>query len=910
MLHLRRALSVLLLSSAGLFLTSTPNCSAQSLLPLTTLTGTVYDPSGARIPHAAVSLQAPSSIQTSSLTRSTVTDGAGNFSLSLPPGDYQLSIAAKGFSVYIGPVTLASSAATVHLEPRLTIAVHPEEIAVPIEAAGGTSGDSNASALVFQGSDLAAFSNDDATFQKELLALADGISAKPPQIYVDGFLTTHLPPKSSILSIRLNRNPYSALYDTFGNRRVEITTKPGTGKLHGQFSVNATDSPFNALNPYIVGTAPPYYILNLDGSLSGPIDRKTSFFLSGVVNDQQNNAALNAITVANGRQTPYAQALRDPQLASTFALRLDRQLSPGNTFSSRYEFNQITLTNGGLTAPLTLASQAFNSGATTQTLRLIDTQVIGAHVLSEAHFQYIRSRQQQNAVSNAPTLLVQGAFNGGGNPAQSLRDNQDSFEFQQQLSLDRGSHYLRFGARYRLLREANLATANYNGQYIFPSISAYLANTPSLYTQTLGQSSFSLLTGDLGAYAEDEWRVTPSLTLDFGLRLESQSAIPTTSTRPLASARPGRSTAKTRKQPSSPCARVLASSSIARRRRTSSPLSARTASLSRPTSLQTHATTPAATRWLHPATSRSRPLHPRPIVSAPTSRLSMAGSAELSAEKIFGRVGSASITYSAIRGVHQSVSRNGNAPQPGTYNPAIPGSGVRPLGGSQNIYEFDSNAIAKTQQVILNSRLNFGRHGLLFFSYSYARQDQDTGGATSFASNSYNLTQDYGRAPPGHSGPCRRWHRSSALRHRHEPLHPGPWRHPLQHHHRHRPQRRHALQRPPRLRHQSQRPALSLQNVPRHLRRQPAARRKDHPDQLRQLAQPPVYGPLRQSQLPVWPPPCRKSRSSWRQTCRSSRPTLRRHLHRRRPQLHQPSQSRPAHRSPQLPLLRPVHHPQ
>ena len=59
---------------------------------------------------------------------------------------------------------------------------------------------------------------------------------------------------------------------------------------------------------------------------------------------------------------------------------------------------------------------------------------------------------------------MEGGFNGGGNTSQSQHDNQDHIEFQQLLSIDRGAHYLRFGARYRLERDANLSTANYNGQ--------------------------------------------------------------------------------------------------------------------------------------------------------------------------------------------------------------------------------------------------------------------------------------------------------------------------------------------------------------------------------------------------------------------------------------------------------------
>jgi hypothetical protein len=74
-----------------------------------------------------------------------------------------------------------------------------------------------------------------------------GPSAGPNggQIYIDGFTGGQLPPKSSIREIRINQNPFSAEYDKLGYGRIEMFTKPGTDKFHGQVSVQGS-SAFNA----------------------------------------------------------------------------------------------------------------------------------------------------------------------------------------------------------------------------------------------------------------------------------------------------------------------------------------------------------------------------------------------------------------------------------------------------------------------------------------------------------------------------------------------------------------------------------------------------------------------------------------------------------------------------------------
>ena len=120
--------------------------------------------------------------------------------------------------------------------------------------------------------------------------------------------------------------------------------------------------------------------------------------------------------------------------------------------------------------------------------------------------------------------------------------------------------------------------------------------------------------------------------------------------------------------------------------------------------------------------------------------------AGLTAERTFGKFGNISANYIFVRGDHQYVSRNINAPLPGTYNPANPASGVRPLGGTQNIYQFGSGGIDKSQVVFVNSQFKFGKRVSGYAAYFFQHANQDVTNATTFASNSYNLAQDFGRA--------------------------------------------------------------------------------------------------------------------------------------------------------------------
>ena len=163
----------------------------------------------------------------------------------------------------------------------LEIAVKPEKVEVQDESATvSTEPSNNASALVIKGKDLEALPDDPDELQQDLQALA-GPSAGPNggQIYIDGFTGGQLPPKASIREIRINQNPFSSEYDKLGYGRIEIFTKPGTDKFHGQVMVDGNDSAFNYVES-VRDDVPAYHSVLYNASIGGPLSKKASFFFT------------------------------------------------------------------------------------------------------------------------------------------------------------------------------------------------------------------------------------------------------------------------------------------------------------------------------------------------------------------------------------------------------------------------------------------------------------------------------------------------------------------------------------------------------------------------------------------------------------------------------------------------------
>src|SRR5215469_2730817 len=267
---------------------------ADTLLAQTAvLRGVVTDETGAVIPSATVTVNGPGGM------RSVKTGNDGSFSMAgLAGGDYTVQASAPDL-VLPQPVKVPLSSGIRTLNLQLKVAATVQQITVEERGAPTVSvdGANNAGAVVLKGADLDALSDDPEDLQADLLALA-GPSAGPSggSIFIDGFSGGDLPSKESIREIRINQNPFSPEYDKLGFGRIEILTKPGSDKLHGSVAFNFADDFWNSRNPYAAQKAP-FLLKEYEGTVSGPVGKRASFFLDLERHEVDNGAIINATTL-------------------------------------------------------------------------------------------------------------------------------------------------------------------------------------------------------------------------------------------------------------------------------------------------------------------------------------------------------------------------------------------------------------------------------------------------------------------------------------------------------------------------------------------------------------------------------------------------------------------------------------
>jgi hypothetical protein len=719
--------------------------------------GQVLDPSGSAVVNASVVVATPAGN-----TIVATSNQQGAFDLKgLVPGKYTLQVIAQGFAVYKNENVEVTAGQIQQLKINLAIEEQQQKVVVSENApVVDVSPEKNAGAIIISGKELEALPDDPDELQSDLSALA-GPSAGPNggQFYIDGFTAGQLPPKSAIREIRINQNPFSAQYDKVGYGRVEIFTKPGSDKWHGQVSINGNDSAFNSQNPYFeektaTSEYPGYYSTQYSANVGGPLGKKASIFLNADIRDIQDLSVVNAQTLNSENQiVPFSEAVQNPRTRYNLGSRFDYQLTNTNTLSVRYQYYRDDQKNDGV-GGFTLASQGYNILTTENTLQVSDTQSIGTNVINETRFQYLRDATNQVALNTAPTLVVQGAFNGGGSNAGNLVDLTNHYELQNYTSVQHGKHFITFGGRLRGLTDQNNSTAGFNGEFVFPSIEAYQSavvngsQTASQYLLTAGPTAMTpgnplayVSQVDIGVYVQDDWRVRQNITLSYGLRFESQNEVNDHANwAPRLGFAWGLGPAKAQ-----PKTVLRAGFGIFYDRFLSSYVLQQD---------RMNGVDQAQYVFTNPTFfPNSMPIGTvPPSIYQPSGRLRppYVMQTAVSLERQLTKVANMSVSYLNSRGWDQLLTNNVNIPIAGTYDYPYYSSatpGTRPNTTLENIYQFQSEGIYRENQLFVQTTVRAGSKLMLFAYYTLTYAKGDTFGATSFPSNPNNLLQDYGRSP-------------------------------------------------------------------------------------------------------------------------------------------------------------------
>jgi len=405
-----------------------------------------------------------------------------------------------------------------------------------------------------------------------------GQSARANNVMVDGFDNNDatvggvraLFSQDAVREFQVLTDSYSAEFGSASGGVVNIVTRSGTNDLHGQAfaffrhdRLNARDyfETHDAFGRDAQGAKAPFRQLQWGGTLSGPVRKgKTFFFLSFEKGDtdatRSVNIAPDVAAVLRARGFPVDTGFVPYVVRYTQALaKLDHQWSPRSTLVLRGSFSDGRDESADPFGGTVARSRGAALARTDWFISAAQTNVLSDRWLNEVRFQGARLDQAAQSLDplcdgicdqsdeGGPSVTLPGIASVGRSSSTPQPRLQDRFQLADTVSYFGGGHLLKAGLDLEITDTKRSSLPSYfGGAYIFTNLpgaalaavglppraqpvtalEALTLGLPAAYIQGYGEPTISYPHRELAAFLQDEWRMTPRVTLRAGVRYQRQ----------------------------------------------------------------------------------------------------------------------------------------------------------------------------------------------------------------------------------------------------------------------------------------------------------------------------------------------------------------------------------------------------
>ena len=386
-----------------------------------------------------------------------------------------------------------------------------------------------------------------------------------------------------IQEFALSTQRFSAANGRSGGALLSVVSKSGTNDFHGSVFGFFRDDAFNANAPQLLAEAnpdlfpdpgdaikPPFSRQQFGGSFGGPIKKDKAFFFGTVERTRERgNSIVPGVDQAKIKfLEPFGyksvQFLPQPFNDWQYTVKGDFNLSPKHTLVTRFagQNNNALNDQAGFLVVRTDLSGGNESLNTLYNFLASLSSTFNSNTVNQFSYQYQTFDNRINATTDLNLLVFPDGLAVGRNgnvPQQTL---QKKHQFRDDLTWNRGNHGLKFGGDFTYVPTlGGLFAFNSAPEYDFNFNADEIAQNPAQFpqgfktTQVLpgsvtcpaivgtatctladlagtgvvadvllsgGDPNFDLRDGakQFAFYAQDDWKVTPRLTLNVGVRYD------------------------------------------------------------------------------------------------------------------------------------------------------------------------------------------------------------------------------------------------------------------------------------------------------------------------------------------------------------------------------------------------------
>jgi outer membrane receptor protein involved in Fe transport len=535
---------------------------------MATIRGKIADEQNALLPGVAVTARALDT----NLTRTVTTGDSGAYFLpNLPAGKYELTAALDGFVTAKREALVLTVGQEATIDLALKVGGVSEVITVSGQGAllettqhtlGTVINNQQIDALPTVGRDFSALALLSPGVQPGVGGNGDTLAFSGQRGYSNGIFVDGASnemqyygnqassfPQDWIQEFQVMTNSFAAEFGTASGGLLNVITRSGsnrfTGRGYGFFRNNKWDAApyagfFQNGKPVYEDEAPPLDQKRWGGFFGGPIMTNKLFFFAGLerldsdssrvlgISDYWRNRGLQTVLPATTTDTPYI-------------LKGDAQVNDSNRVSLRFDHSKkllYGLTNG----PLDVAER-------TETFGGPSYNIVGnwTSTLTNTSFNELRVFFG----SNKPPITCDKSGTGGPEQLAKARpgtyagvlypganfgctvftglEGEQNLQFIDNYSFIKGAHQFKVGGQAAQVHTIDDIVNFHDGQWTHSTDVVFDINNPvswpDAFTGNVGGTTADTKLWNYAFFAQDTWRASNSLTLNFGLRYDLDQSV-------------------------------------------------------------------------------------------------------------------------------------------------------------------------------------------------------------------------------------------------------------------------------------------------------------------------------------------------------------------------------------------------
>jgi outer membrane receptor protein involved in Fe transport len=558
-------LSRIFILSALLCLSPTANPLVCAQGPATaTLSGTVKDASGALVQGARVIAKR---IATGS-SREINSNADGYFVITnLPAGNFEVRVQAKGFAEKVFSQIDLQVGQSVSLDVALSVGEQKTEfitlddrfnyelVNTTDSVVDGVVRDFEIQQLPLNGRNFlelalliagnSAAPNFDPTKTNTVVISSAGQLGRGGNVTVDGADdnddvvggAVQNISQDAVQEFQVATNRFSAQLGRSGSAVVNVVTRSGTNEVHGSGSFYFRSKALQALPATFdrtFGQTPPFHREQYAFTIGGPIQKDKAWFFGSVEYRNQKGAVLVGARKLATRS--IVRSFADAPLHDTLSTeRVDWTPTDKDHISGRYSLQwENDVSASTLIRQIGSASQRQSSANHTHSVLVNYTHVLNPRDINSFNFSFNDFINRTVPVTVTPQLTFP-SIQDGASFRVPQQTRQRRYQFNDTFTMVRGTHTLAFGGEFqRVLADFNLGVFQQGRIELIEDFPDFDRNGDGrvddndlLFAVTLrsAKPSTPLIIPNadnsyIAAFAQDDWRVRPQLTLNLGLRYE------------------------------------------------------------------------------------------------------------------------------------------------------------------------------------------------------------------------------------------------------------------------------------------------------------------------------------------------------------------------------------------------------